>query len=263
MTEKEVGAAVVIDEELPGPGIVSERDILRSVGAGEDPDAELVRDHMSDSVFIGRARLEPRARRHRDVAAPHPPPRRRRGQRRRRRPLDARHHARLDLRTAPRRPWSRRPKQPGQQGSSAGSRRLQDSFVDVPVRRRSTSRSAWRGGRRPGDVVALQRRRRDDRRRDGLAARQAVGLAIRVAEPEHDRADQEDRADDHVDQALERADAEHQERRRGERRRPGRAGHVDQLGRLGAAATGRPSSVTDVEDRDTKASPKTPIAIPA
>ncbi len=51
MTEKEVGAAVVIDEELPGPGIVSERDVLRSVGAGEDPDAELVRDHMSDSLF--------------------------------------------------------------------------------------------------------------------------------------------------------------------------------------------------------------------
>ena len=51
MTEKSVGAAVVIDEESPGPAIVSERDILRSIGAGEDPDAELVRDHMSASVI--------------------------------------------------------------------------------------------------------------------------------------------------------------------------------------------------------------------
>ncbi len=51
MSDKAVGAAIVIDEELPGPGIVSERDILRSLGAGEDPDAERVRDHMSDSVI--------------------------------------------------------------------------------------------------------------------------------------------------------------------------------------------------------------------
>lgn len=51
MGEKEVGAAVVIDEELQGPAIVSERDILRSVGAGEDPDTELVRDHMSATVI--------------------------------------------------------------------------------------------------------------------------------------------------------------------------------------------------------------------
>lgn len=51
MVEKDVGAALVIDEERPHPGIVSERDLLVSVGRGEDPDAELVRDHMSDSVI--------------------------------------------------------------------------------------------------------------------------------------------------------------------------------------------------------------------
>jgi len=51
MSDRSVGAAVVLDEELPGPGIVSERDILRSIGAGEDPDTELVRDHMSDTVI--------------------------------------------------------------------------------------------------------------------------------------------------------------------------------------------------------------------
>ncbi len=51
MTEKGVGAAVVIDEELPQPAIVSERDILKAIGRGLDPDSELVRDHMSDTVI--------------------------------------------------------------------------------------------------------------------------------------------------------------------------------------------------------------------
>jgi CBS domain-containing protein len=51
MTEKAVGAAVVIDEESPGPGVVSERDILNSLGRGEDPDVERVGDHMTDTVI--------------------------------------------------------------------------------------------------------------------------------------------------------------------------------------------------------------------
>lgn len=51
MTEREVGAAVVIDEELPGPGVLSERDILISVGRGQDPDSERVGDHFSDKVI--------------------------------------------------------------------------------------------------------------------------------------------------------------------------------------------------------------------
>jgi signal-transduction protein with cAMP-binding, CBS, and nucleotidyltransferase domain len=51
MTEKGVGAAIVIDEEAPGPRIISERDVLVSVGRGEDPDSERVADHMSDSVI--------------------------------------------------------------------------------------------------------------------------------------------------------------------------------------------------------------------
>ena len=51
MTEKGVGAAVVIDEETPGPRIISERDLLSSVGRGQDPDAERVIDHMSDTVI--------------------------------------------------------------------------------------------------------------------------------------------------------------------------------------------------------------------
>jgi len=50
MAERKVGAAVVIDPEQPGPGIITERDVLQSVGAGQDPNAELVRDHLSSEL---------------------------------------------------------------------------------------------------------------------------------------------------------------------------------------------------------------------
>jgi signal-transduction protein with cAMP-binding, CBS, and nucleotidyltransferase domain len=51
MVEKKTGAAIVIDEELPAPGIITERDLLQSVGSDQDPDSERVADHMSDSVI--------------------------------------------------------------------------------------------------------------------------------------------------------------------------------------------------------------------
>src|SRR3954466_14399326 len=51
MSEKAVGAAVVMDEEYPGPRIISERDILTSLGRGEDADSEQVGDHMSDTLI--------------------------------------------------------------------------------------------------------------------------------------------------------------------------------------------------------------------
>jgi CBS domain-containing protein len=51
MTEKSVGAGVVIDEEYPGPRVISERDILNSLGRGEDPDTERVGEHMSDTLI--------------------------------------------------------------------------------------------------------------------------------------------------------------------------------------------------------------------
>ena len=47
MADRRVGAAVVIDPEQPGPGIVTERDVLESVARGQDPDAELVGDHLT------------------------------------------------------------------------------------------------------------------------------------------------------------------------------------------------------------------------
>ena len=51
MVEKGTGAALVTDADLPAPGIVTERDLLISVGGGEDPDAELVGEHMSERVI--------------------------------------------------------------------------------------------------------------------------------------------------------------------------------------------------------------------
>ncbi len=51
MADKEIGAALVSNEETPVPGIITERDILLSLGGGQDPDVEKVADHMSDSVI--------------------------------------------------------------------------------------------------------------------------------------------------------------------------------------------------------------------
>jgi CBS domain-containing protein len=52
MAARRVGAAVVHDPEIDGVGILTERDVLASVGAGHDPDAEHVRNHVtSDLVY--------------------------------------------------------------------------------------------------------------------------------------------------------------------------------------------------------------------
>jgi CBS domain-containing protein len=52
MSARRVGAAVVIDPEHAGIGILTERDILDSIGAGQDPDTELVADHRTDDVVF-------------------------------------------------------------------------------------------------------------------------------------------------------------------------------------------------------------------
>jgi len=52
MSGQRVGAAVVVDPSHPAIGILTERDILDSVGAGQDPDTEIVANHRtSDVVF--------------------------------------------------------------------------------------------------------------------------------------------------------------------------------------------------------------------
>ncbi len=47
MVRQHVGAAVVHDPDGQGPGVITERDILHSVAAGEDPDHERVADHLT------------------------------------------------------------------------------------------------------------------------------------------------------------------------------------------------------------------------
>jgi CBS domain-containing protein len=50
MARRQVGAAVVVDPDGAGPGILTERDILKSVAAGEDPGAEAVAEHQTPDV---------------------------------------------------------------------------------------------------------------------------------------------------------------------------------------------------------------------
>jgi CBS domain-containing protein len=50
MAERKVGAAVVIDPDAPGAGIFTERDLLESLGAGQDPDSERVAAHLTASL---------------------------------------------------------------------------------------------------------------------------------------------------------------------------------------------------------------------
>jgi CBS domain-containing protein len=52
MADRNVGAAVVLDPELPGPGIITERDVIRSMAAGQDVDAERVADHLTQAVVF-------------------------------------------------------------------------------------------------------------------------------------------------------------------------------------------------------------------
>jgi CBS domain-containing protein len=52
MAERKVGAAVVIDPEAAGPGILTERDILESVAQGQNPDEERVSDHLTPELVF-------------------------------------------------------------------------------------------------------------------------------------------------------------------------------------------------------------------
>lgn len=52
MRSRNVGAAVVIDPDAPGPGVITERDILHAVAAGQDPEKELVAGHLKQSLVF-------------------------------------------------------------------------------------------------------------------------------------------------------------------------------------------------------------------
>ncbi len=47
MWARRVGAALVVDPEAQGPGMITERDILRAIALGQDPDSERVADHLT------------------------------------------------------------------------------------------------------------------------------------------------------------------------------------------------------------------------
>lgn len=53
MAEWHVGAAVVLDPDGAGPGIITERDLLRAVAAGADMDAERVGEHVTRDAVVG------------------------------------------------------------------------------------------------------------------------------------------------------------------------------------------------------------------
>src|SRR5712691_5996020 len=52
MAAQHVGAAVVVDHDRSGIGILTERDVLKSLGANQDPDVELVSEHRTHHVVF-------------------------------------------------------------------------------------------------------------------------------------------------------------------------------------------------------------------
>ncbi|MBV2353171.1 CBS domain-containing protein [Streptomyces sp. J2-1] len=52
MSARRVGAALVLDPDAGGPGILTERDILNSVGLGQDPDTERIHAHTTNNVVF-------------------------------------------------------------------------------------------------------------------------------------------------------------------------------------------------------------------
>ena len=52
MAVRRVGAAVVHDPDGDGIGILTERDVLAALGAGQDPDRERVGDHLTSELVF-------------------------------------------------------------------------------------------------------------------------------------------------------------------------------------------------------------------
>ncbi|CAL9565326.1 cyclic nucleotide-binding/CBS domain-containing protein [Streptomyces sp. NPDC057838] len=52
MSARKVGAAIVLDPDAGGIGILTERDILNSVGRGQDPDTERTHAHTTNDVVF-------------------------------------------------------------------------------------------------------------------------------------------------------------------------------------------------------------------
>ena len=52
MKARHVGAAVVLDPEADGPGILTERDVLDAVASDQDPDREIAADHLTPDAVV-------------------------------------------------------------------------------------------------------------------------------------------------------------------------------------------------------------------
>jgi CBS domain-containing protein len=52
MSARRVGAAIVLDPDAGGIGILTERDILNSVGLGQNPDTERIHAHTTNNVVF-------------------------------------------------------------------------------------------------------------------------------------------------------------------------------------------------------------------
>ncbi|MDG9716631.1 cyclic nucleotide-binding/CBS domain-containing protein [Streptomyces sp. DH24] len=52
MSARRVGAAVVLDPDAGGIGILTERDVLNSLGLGQDPDTERAHAHTTTDVVF-------------------------------------------------------------------------------------------------------------------------------------------------------------------------------------------------------------------
>ncbi|QFR00210.1 CBS domain-containing protein [Streptomyces phaeolivaceus] len=52
MSARRIGAAVVLDPDAGGLGILTERDVLNSVGLGQNPDTERTHAHTTNDVVF-------------------------------------------------------------------------------------------------------------------------------------------------------------------------------------------------------------------
>lgn len=52
MVDRKVGAAIVEDPDAQGPGILTERDVLRAIAGGADPDTTEVGDFLTRDAVV-------------------------------------------------------------------------------------------------------------------------------------------------------------------------------------------------------------------
>jgi CBS domain-containing protein len=52
MSERKVGAVVVMDPDHDQPGILTERDVLDAIGHGQDVDTEQVHAHLTGDIVV-------------------------------------------------------------------------------------------------------------------------------------------------------------------------------------------------------------------